>query len=870
MTRRTHPPDSAIRFLDWYCRGDVYEEIRGDLDESFVQNIQRMGVFRARCIYWKEVLLFMRAHSLRARRRQPMERTAMILNHLVTSGRSIRREKGISALNLSGLAVGMAVALLLALYVQDELAYDQYHEDSHRIFRVNGEYDADGFHGIAKINGPWGIRGAQEVPAVEAVARFSPFGSTFAEVDGERLPIVGTLFADSTVFDVFTWPFLAGDERTALRAPGSVVLTRSLAEQLFGGPDVMGREVVLGGGDLYRVTGVMEDVPRTSHFRFPMLVSMASYTDERHDDWWRWNQYYTYVKLAPGADPAVTGAAMSDVVAANIPAEATIDGAGVWLQPLTDIWLRSNQFREMYPTGDAKRVWTLGLLGLLVLVVAALNFVNLVTARASQRSHEVGVRKSLGADSWGVISRFLTESMVLAVLGGMLAIGLALAVVPEFNALTGKAFMWQDFLGGQALGWLALFILGIGLVAGWYPALVQSRFTPGVAMRGDGPKGGSRGGSNRLRHILVVFQFAVSAALLMLAGIVDDQMQYVEEVPLGFEQDNRVAIPLQDASMQSRLEDIRRAILDVPGVSGVTMSGNRPGGSDWGIPAEVPGVPAEQMPSIRMLVGDWDFPVVYGLELREGRFFDRAFGTDRASAVLVNEEFVRQMDWDEPIGKAVLMPAVGRSLEVVGVVKDFHFRSLHERISPVMLFMAPDAWYSQMTVALTGNASQGTIDALAEVYVRFDPVNPFRSVFLDEQFDALYVAERRAATLVTYGTWLALLVACLGLIGLALFAAQRRRREIGIRKVVGASEWNLVMLLSRSMAGLVLLALGLALPVAWWLGARWLDGFAYATHVQPTTLMAGGLLVFGLAIGTTAVLSWRASRMDPVVTLRTE
>lgn len=862
---RPQPPASARRFLAWYCRADVHEEVQGDLDEAFEQAVAAVGARRARIRYWKEVVLFMRSHTLRDRQTRTSTSSAMLTNHIRGAVRGMRKQKLISTLNVAGLAVGLACMVLAGMFVREELSYDQYHTDIDRMYRVNGGYENGGFHGIAKINGPWGVTAAAELPAIEAVTRFSFYGNTFADVDGQQVALSGGLYADSTVFDVFSWPLLSGDAGHALRGPGRIVLTETTARSVFGTTDVMGREVRLGGSDIAMVTGVMADVPRASHFTFPFLLSMASNRHESHDDWWRWNQYYTYVTLAPGADPVAVSEAITGVVQANLPPDVA-PNSSAWLQPVSRIYLHSQQFREMTALGSASRVWTLAGLAALILVIAALNFVTLSTARSGIRSREVGVRKVLGAGRYGLVRQFMTESTVSVVIATVISLGLAVAALDFFNDLTGKGFAWTELFSGLNLALLAGVAVVVSLSTSFYPALVQSRARPVDAMRGQ-----ARGaGMVRLRQGLVVLQFGISAILLMATGIVTDQLQFLDSAPLGFDREHLVAIPFQDNSLSSRVADLRTAVEAVPGVEGVTLSGNRPGGGDWGIPVEIPGVNPDDIPGIRMLVGDASFPEVYGMALADGRSFDVDRPADQETAVLVNQEFVRQLGWDDPLGRPVLMPGVGRSFEVTGVVEDFHFRSMHEQIAPLMIFMAPDAWYSQMTVRLRPDASQETLDAIGQVYARFDPVNAFRYTFIDEQFDALYAADRRVGDQIRLGTWFALIVACMGLFGLATFTAQRRTREIGVRKVVGATEWVIVRLLTRETVVLVTLSLLLAAPVAWWIGQQWLADFAYATSIGPGALVLGAGLTMVIAVGTTAAQAWRAAQMDPVKAIRTD
>lgn len=866
MVRRPSiPPRWADWLLDRFCREELAEEIRGDLVEAWEADVAVQGRFRSDLTYALEVILFIRSHVIRRRDPHRARGSVMWKNYLTVAVRSVRRQKTWSAINFLGLAIGLACTFLIGSFVADELSYDRYHADADRIVRMTASPSED-YDGIAKVNGAWGIEATRRFPQIESVARFVYFGSSRWAVGDRAEDVGGGFLADSTTFDVFDWEVLAGDPETALIEPYSLVLTESTAEAWFGRVDVRGEQILVDGSDTYTVTAVMQDVPANSHFRFHFLASMSSYQDERHDDWVIWNQYYTYLKLRPGTDVAALEEATFAMLGDYLNEDQLASAGAVIYQPLGDIYLRSHMFREIAPMGNARAVQVFMILGVFILLIAAVNFVNLSTARSSLRAREVGVRKSLGARRGILIRQFLTESTLTVVFSALIAVGLVAWYLDPFNTIAAKDFTFSGLFTLRAVGISLIVLLGTGLLAGVYPALVLSGFSPTRIFAGAAGTRGSAG----FRRVLVTTQFVISAALIMGTGIVADQIRFIENRALGFEKEHVVSIPFRDRDLVPQFETIRDEMARVPGVEHIALAANRPGGSDYGIPIEIPGLTREETPSARLLVADYDFMDVFDMALVEGRGFTRERPADHESGALINEEMVRQLGWANPIGQTINMPGVGRSFEVIGVLRDFHFRSLHEPIFPLMLFMAPDEWYSQVVVRLKPEATQATLDALGAIHARYDIVNPFAFTFMDETLDNLYAADQRASDLLLRFTVLAIIIACLGLFGLAAFTAERRRAEIGVRKVVGASERQVIWLLTRETAWLVGLSILLALPVVLYFGQDWLGSFAYSGGISPVTLAASAFLVFGLAFATAAIQAWRAARLNPVDAIRTD
>ncbi len=792
----------------------------------------------------------------------------MLKNYLVVALRNLRRQKGYALLNVTGLAVGMACCLAILLYVYGELSYDQHHANKDRIVRL-AIFDEEasyggGDPGLAKVPGPWGPTVLNAVPQVETMTRFRLLNSQLFERGDVQAYEAGGLFADGNVFDVFSFEFVQGDATTALTEPNTMVLTETLAARYFGEADPVGQSLVLNNDETYRVTGILKDPPTTSHFSFSYLISLASDTSEMPTLWNR-TQFYTYLLLDDAADLAESEAVITEALQAQNPAEGGLSAITPHLQPLTEIYLHSDLHREIGPTGDLGYVSAFAVLALLVLLMAVVNFVNLTTARSARRATEVGVRKAIGAPRTALARQFIGEALLLIVLSLGLALLLTQTLLPSFNQLAGVELTLPI---QEPVFWLALLVagFGIGVLAGSYPAFVLSRFRPARVLKGAA----SATGGAWLRRSLVVVQFTVSVFLLVAVGVVQQQVRFIESADLGFQTEQIVTIPVRDQALTERLGTLKEALLQHPGVVDVTASGNLPGGGDWGIPFTPSGVPDDEVPEMRMLVIDPDFLDTFEMEIVAGRGFSEDFATD-SSTYLVSETAVRALGWDDPFSETIAMPAIDRPVgAVVGVVKDFHYRSLRETVEPIMLFIPPPGWLLTVSVRIRPGEVEETLAALEATWATFDPAHPFTYSFFDETFNHLYRAEARTSALARLFAALAVLIACLGLFGLAAFAAEQRTKEIGVRKVLGASVGSVIALLSKDFVRLVLIGFVVATPLAWLAMSRWLDGFAYRVDLGPGVFVVAGLAALAIALVTVSTQALRAATTDPVKALRYE
>ena len=616
------------------------------------------------------------------------------------------------------------------------------------------------------------------------------------------------------------------------------------------------------------MTGLLDDVPDNAHFSFTFLASLTGYDHPDRDDWVRWNQFYTYLLLDADADPAAVAAALPGMLAQHMDAER-VANANPRLQPLTDIHLRSNLFREMTANGNIRYVYLFLALAGFILMIACVNFMNLTTARSTKRAREVGIRKTSGAARASLVQQFLSEAITLSALAMLMALVLVALALPAFNTLTGKALTMTPFQQPLVVLVLLSGVVFVGLLAGGYPALALSRYTPAAVL-----SGAVRGvGSARVRQGLVVFQFVLSVVLIAATLGVQAQLDFIQQKRLGFNHEHLVVLPIRTDALRTQGAAFKDAVLGVPGVVSVAASGNLPGGGDWGFPLSFEGVADEDRPPMRILAVDRDFLGTYEMNIMAGRAFSPDRPADVGGAVLLNEAAVAALGWrDTALGKTVTFPpSMGFDpMPVVGMVEDFHFRSLHEAISPLLFFVPPPAWMTTYSVRVSPEQVDETLAGLEAVWATFEPAHPFTFRFLDQSLTALYAADQQTADLLRYAAFLAILIACLGLFGLAAFTAEQRTKEIGIRKVMGASVGGIVTLLSKDFLKLVALAFVLACPLAYVAMQAWLDAFAYQAAVGLGLFAAAGGLALAIALLTVSYQALRAATADPVKSLRYE
>lgn len=804
----------------------------------------------------------------------------MLKHHLTVALRNLRRNGAYSILNVVGLAIGLASCILCYLFIADELSYDRHHEKADRIYRLVLDLKllSQSVRPFAIASPPMGPEVAESFPEVEKMVRFRPYfeGGLPGPVSvsrGENRFYETFFWVDETVFDIFTLPLLAGDPATALVEPYTIVISRRLAEKYFDDTEVMGQVLKLDTGFSeadYKITGVMENVPETSHLHFDVLASFSTLYSEgdirNQLDSWATYDMYTYLLLPEGYPPEELEAKFPQFIESIGGEEAR--RALTWrLQPLTDIHLHSHLLSEAEPNSDVAYLYIFTAIALFTLLTACINFVNLATARAGDRAREVGMRKVVGAHRSQLIRQFLGEAVILTVLATAVAVLLARLALPVLNSLIGKQLSLAGLASPTAVVVLLGVVVLVGVVAGSYPAFFLASFRPVDVLKGGIFAAGTRG--VLFRRALVVVQFAISIVLIVATVIVSDQLSYMKGRQLGVDIADVAVIPVRDTSLRDRYDVVRAELVRDPHVRAASLSAIVFGKQPPNI--SMRGAGLDEAVTIDTLVIDEEFIEMFGLEIVAGRDFSPQIESDPKDAFIVNETAVKTFGWGSPqdaLGKEVIWAGFKKG-RVVGVVKDFHYRPLRFPIQPLILHVRPLVFHFVFARIDSGDVA-GALASLEESWRRVLPDRPFEYFFLDAEFERLYRAEEALAKAFGYFAVIALVVASLGLLGLAAYTAQQRTKEIGIRKVLGASSPGIVVLLSREVTGLVMISAVVALPVAYLVMNRWLEDFAFRISLSPAPFVLGALGALLIAWVTVASQAWKAAVRRPVETLRYE
>jgi putative ABC transport system permease protein len=798
----------------------------------------------------------------------------MLLNYLKTAWRNLTKQKGYSLINLSGLAIGMACCLLIFLFVQDELSYDRYHEKADQIHRlvIDAEVGGSLSHmAVAPFAAPPAF--AEEIPEVESYVRIIRIGrQQVIKVKERSFEEPGIYLADDTFFKIFTHTFTAGDKETALTAPGSVVITEDTAHRLFGKEDPIGKTLTFAPVGELNVKGVIRNVPRNSHFTFNYMISFNSLNKQQRKgiEQWLSIQGWAYLLVQEGADSREVEKKFAAIYEKHTGQTARKYGISLafFVQKLTDIHLRSNLEHEIAANGNILYVYVFSAIALFILVIACINFMNLSTARSANRAREVGLRKVFGAQRQNLIRQFLSESNLLALAGLVLALALASMALPVFNKFAGKELTSGSLYQAPILAGMLFLILFTGILAGSYPALFLSGFQPISVLRGKLSRGIKSSG---LRKILVVFQFAISIILIIGTGIVLAQINFMKNKNLGFDKEQLLVALVQTQATGKNSQSIKSELLQNPNILHVSFSSAVPCRIGEGRLMIPEGRSKEETFPMTVMRCDYDFIETYGMELAAGRNFSLDFTTDAKEAYIINETAAAKFGWDaeEAVGKKLTF-AEGRPGKIIGITKDFHFQPLQQAIDPLVLMLDKQIFaFASMKIS-TNNVSD-TISFVKKIWETKEPGREFDYFFLDEDFTARYASEKRLSDILTSFSVLAIFIACLGLFGLASFTAEQRTREIGIRKVLGASANNIVLHLSKDFIKWVLVANVLAWPAAYLvMRDLWLSNFAYRTTPSLFTFLLAGAASILIALLTVSFQVIRAAVSNPADSLRHE
>ncbi|CAN5917518.1 ABC transporter permease [soil metagenome] len=810
-------------------------------------------------------------------------KNAMLKNYLTTALRNLFRHKGFSFINIAGLALGLTACLLIGLFVFDELQYDKFLPEGERVYRVYNDVSArEATEAVAPTPPMYGTTLAESIPEVETVVRILmiPFeGKSLVEAGEKSIYEQGRFFADPEFFSVFQLPFLHGTREKVLDDPSSLVISDKFAQRVFGDINPVGKEVTINK-QLYQVKGVFQSHPKFHlpvNFVHPMAAT--GLPPERMKSW-GWQQFYTYVKLKEGTDGAYTQAKFRDLVGAQIDPETNGPYNYVpILQPLYDVHLHSANFKhDQSHRGNITYVKALSIIAIFILLIACFNFVNLSTAKSMQRAKEVGVRKAIGADRSQLIVQFLGETFLLTLISVVFSAALTSLLLPSLNAFTGKEMTFNIFADPAIL----LLLLGltalVGLLAGFYPALVLSGFKPVKVLKGA-VVDHTAGRIQWLRHGLIVVQFSLSIFLLISAGVVFQQVKYLHQKDLGFNREQIMFFQMRGQKMTSDYETFKTELLKSPGINHVSIGYGFPGDATAGDGILVAKDGEQVRHSVTQLMVDFDYLQTLDVEVVAGRAFSKEYQTDADQAFMINEKAVKELGFGTPgqaLGQTLLWnvwnethPDSLKEGKIIGVVKDFHFKSLYDKVDPTVLQIFPGA-YHKVAVKMNSENIAGSIDHVKEVWAMFSPDYPIEYIFMDDNFAKMYLSEDKLKSLLSIFTGIAIFVACLGLFGLAAYAAERRKKEIGIRKVLGATTASIVTLLSRDFLLLVVLAAILAFPLALYAMRQWLQDFAYRIDIPVWVFFAAGGIAAVVAFLTISYQALKAATTNPVKNIRVE
>ncbi|MBN1270906.1 MAG: ABC transporter permease [Candidatus Aminicenantes bacterium] len=808
----------------------------------------------------------------------------MLLNYFKTNFRNLFKHKGYSLINISGLAIGMAACLLILLYVHDELSYDNYNEDADRIYRIafSGHWGGRDFN-VCAAPAPMAKVILETYPEIEEAVRFRDQGSFIVQYGDNATKESRIVFTDASFFNIFTVPLLKGDPQTALKEPNTLVLSRKTAQKYFGEENPIGKTLRLDNRTDYKVAGVFEEIPENSHFHYDILLSMESLSDSKNQIWLSMN-YPTYIRLHEGTDYKTLEVKFEELIEKYVnPQMTAFMGTSVeeyaeqgemlteyFLQPLKSIHLHSNLLGELEPNSDTKYVLIFSAIAFFIIIIAAINFMNLSTACSAGRAKEVGIRKILGSFRKQLVGQFLTESMVLSVISMILALFLVRFTLIPFNKLSSKTLGMTDL--SQISMIFIVFVVTIitGFLAGSYPAFFISAFRSVNVLKSSLRTGVKAGW---FRNGLVVFQFTASIILIIGTFIVTDQLHFIRNKKLGY--DKEQVLILNDTYLLGRqTEAFKNEMLAYPEIVSGTVTNYLPvtpsSRDNSGVFPD--GVRDSQRASpMQNWIVDHDYIETMGMNIVEGRDFSREYSTD-VDAAIINQAMAKQFGWDRPlehkVGRVMGLQEGLKLHRVIGVVEDFHYETLRENIGPLVMYLGRSTGSISFRVKTEDMAK--TIGLLEKKWKKFLPNAPFSYAFMDERFGAMYQSEQRVGKIFALFAVLAVFIGCLGLFGLAAFMAERRTKEIGIRKVLGATAPGIIRLLMQEFMVLVVIANVIAWPVAYFVMRRWLTDFAYRISIGAWIFVLAGVSTLFIAALTVIYQAARAAFMNPVDSLRFE
>ena len=800
----------------------------------------------------------------------------MLRNYLKIAWRNIWKNKVFSAINIFGLSIGLACCILMFLLIQHELSYDKFNVQAKNIYRITSVMDGtDGKWNLAITPAPWAPLMKKDYPEIKNFVRLlKDEKATVGQTGEQHYYENDLLYSDSTFFDVFSFSLSKGNAALALEQPNSIILSKETAIKYFGEADPIGKTLEInsfGRNFNVQVTGVANDIPSNSHFTFNGLISLQTLGDL--SNLWSFHMFQSYVLINNTASKAGLEKKFAGFVNKYIINNPAADGKqDIFLQPLSSIHLHSQMVGEIGTNGSATYVYVFTGIALFILLIACFNFTNLSTARSVSRAKEVGLRKVVGAERRQLIGQFLGETTLLAVIALILAVIIAAIALPVFNQLSQRELSILDGNNYGLLFLLVALVLFVGLLAGIYPATVLSSFKPVEVLKGKFQKSFK---GIAFRKVLVTFQFAISIALVAGTILVFKQLQFLQTKKLGFDKDNVAIITLPRDTDSAKLQSLKLSLLNDPSVTSVAAASSVPSAN---IPVNLVNdgsIDLKKSSSMQMLFTDNDFIRTMKMKIVAGRDFTGSYATDKSEGFVLNEEAVRKLGWqnaEQAIGKTfqwVQPNVVLKTGKIIGVVQDFNITPLKSPVQPLVMHYFPGR-FQYLYVRFNGSNGSNAVDAVGEKFKALYPNQFFEYSFLDETLNALYASEKKLSKIFGYFSFLAILIACLGILGLSLYSIQQRIKEIGIRKVLGANVMSITSELMKEFFKPVLIAAVIATPVAWYGMSKWLEEFAYRIQINWMVFVFSAVIVFTIAILTMSFQAIKAAKANPVKNLRTE
>jgi len=797
----------------------------------------------------------------------------MLKNYMKIALRNLKKYKAYSLINITGLAIGMACCILIIQYVQDELSYDLYHEKADRIYRLVDALDMSGptSRYLALSSAPFAPALKNEFPEVEDAVRFFLGRRRMVTYGENKYYEEGIIFADASLFRIFTFPLIEGDPETALEAPHTIVISERVALKYFGNENPMNKIMKINNDD-YLITGILRDIPRNSHFLADIFASMKTLeqiptVQERFFQNWARHEFYTYLLLKEGYSASGLQSKLPEFIEKHAAQQIkTILGSTLssTLQPLNSIHLRSHLQHEIGPNGDIKYVTIFSVIAVFILLIACINFMNLATARSINRSKEVSLRKVVGANRHQIIRQFMGESFIYTFFALFFAFLFVRLALPLFNSLTGKEIGVQDLGNVIFLGAVVFILFFVGLLSGSYPAFILSQHQPANVLKGTA---NIKSGRSLLRKGLVVLQFGISIFLIIATGTVLNQLDFLRNRKLGFDKDHVVVVTIRENAIRKNSEAIKADLKQNPHILNAAITIGVPGGVVAGDAIQMVTEEGKKTVTVRMIYADHDYIKTMGMEIVKGRDFSREMSTDENEAFIINEAAIRGLGLENPLGTQVEWG--DKKGTIIGVVKDFQFQSLKNEITPLFIQIWPVNTFV-FAIRISPDNIPDTLAYIEKKWKELDPAHPFEFSFMDESFDRLYKNEEKLGQIFSTFSFLAIFIACLGLFGLALFMAEQRTKEIGIRKILGASVGRIFVLLAKEFVYLVLIANVVAWPLAYFLMRGWLQNFAYRVNMESWIYILSAVIAFVIAFITISFQALKAALADPVKSLRYE